>query len=63
MIDSSQKVSVVSLFVYVCTSFFNVVPKKQNLELIASTTDQEQRSYIKFGGLLKKSSGVFFIKN
>ncbi len=63
VIDCSQKVSVVSLFAYVCTSFFKLEPKMQNLELIASTTDQEQRSYIKFGVHLKKSSEVFFIKN
>jgi hypothetical protein len=62
VIDSSQKVSVVSLFVYVYTSFFKVVPKMQNLELIVSTTDQEQRSYIKFGVHLKKYPGIFFYK-
>jgi hypothetical protein len=63
VIDCSQKVSAVSLFVYICTSLFRVVPKMHNLELIASTTDQEQRSYMKFGDLFKESSGLFFIKN
>jgi hypothetical protein len=65
VIDSSQKVIACLLcsIAYVCTSFLKVVPKMQNLELIASTTDREQRSYIKFGVHLKKSSGFFFIKN
>jgi hypothetical protein len=31
-------------------------------EFISSTTDQEEQSYIKFGVLLKKSFGVYFIK-
>jgi hypothetical protein len=32
----------------------------ENLALIASTTDQEQRSYVKLSLLLKKSSGVIY---
>jgi hypothetical protein len=60
VIDSLQKVSTVSLFVYVCNSFFKVVPKMLNLELIASMTDQEQRTYVKFGVFLKKSFGVIY---
>ncbi len=62
MIDSSQKISVVSLFVYLWTSFFKLVPNMENLELITITIDHKQQSYIKFGFLLKKFSGVIFHK-
>jgi hypothetical protein len=37
VIDCSQKVSVVNLFVYARTEFLKLIPKMQNLQLIANT--------------------------
>ncbi len=49
--------SVVSLFVYLCSSFFKFL---SNLELIASRLRTAIIKCIKFGVFLKKSSGIIY---